>query len=32
VGIFELKDSKKYPQMCAKESINMTTGITYYRG
>jgi len=31
-GSFDLYESMKYPKMCATASINMTDGMTYYRG
>ena len=31
-GSFDLADTLKYPKMCADKSINMTDGVTYYRG
>jgi hypothetical protein len=31
-GSFDLGDTLKYPKMCVDKSINMTDGVTYYRG
>jgi len=31
-GAFDLQDTFKYPRMCATESVNLTTGVQYYRG
>ena len=31
-GAFDLQDTFKYPRMCASESVNLTTGVRYYRG
>jgi hypothetical protein len=31
-GSFDLSDTIKYPKMCADKSVNMTDGVTYYRG
>jgi hypothetical protein len=31
-GSFDLGDTLKYPKMCLDKSINMTEGVSYYRG
>jgi hypothetical protein len=31
-GAFDLLDTFKYPKMCAQQSANLTTGVSYYRG
>lgn len=31
-GAFNLLDTFRYPKMCAYKSLNMTTGVRYYRG
>jgi hypothetical protein len=31
-GSFDLGDTLSYPKMCLDKSINMTDGVTYYRG